>query len=128
MDSPRELAQLGDRLLDLVLCAREQRRLSPASARDASRPSATRQRHEPLLRAVVEVALDPAALGVGRGDDPAAGRAHLRELRAHLGRQALVLEHERGGGANGFDERRLVEQRRIVNRARRPLRRPPSPA
>ena len=49
------------------------------------------------------------------GDDPSAGRPHLRELCAHLGREALVLEHEPSRRANGFDECRLVEQRRIVN-------------
>ena len=35
---------------------------------------------EPLLGAVVEIALDADALGVGGGDDPPAGRAHLRQL------------------------------------------------
>ena len=38
-----------------------------------------RERHEPLLCAVVQVALDPAPLGVGRGDD---ARARVLELRA----------------------------------------------
>ena len=43
------------------------------------------QRDQPLLRAVVQVALDPAALGVGRGDDvgPAAGQ-RLDPLRQFL--------------------------------------------
>ena len=37
------------------------------------------------------------------------------ELRPHLCREALVLEHERRGRTDRFHERRLVEQRRIVN-------------
>ena len=63
----------------------------------------------------MEVALDPPPLGVRRGDDPGPRGAHLGELCAHLGRQAFVLEHEPGRRADGLDQRRLVEQRRIVN-------------
>ena len=55
------------------------------------------ERDEPLLGAVVEVALDPPPLGVGRGDDPAARRAYLGELGAHLGGETLVLEHQPRG-------------------------------
>ena len=45
-------------------------------------PQRERGRDEPLLRAVVEVALQPAALGVARLDDP---RARGGELVARLG-------------------------------------------
>ena len=68
-----------------------------------------------MLRPVVEVALDTATLGVGCGDDPAARCSHLRELRPHLCREALVLEHEPGCCTNLFHERGLIQQRRIVN-------------
>ena len=40
------------------------------------------QRDEVLLRAVVEVAFDPAALGVGRLDDAGTGLAELVGLAA----------------------------------------------
>ena len=49
-----------------------------------------RERHQPLLRAVVEVALDAAPLGVGRSDD---ARARVLEL-VHL-----CGEHRIGVGA-----------------------------
>ena len=114
MDSAGELAQLGDRLLDLVLRARKHVRARPRRP-GCREPERERERDEPLLGAVVEVALDSPPLGVGRGDDPGARRAHLGELRAHLGRQTLVLEHEPCRRSNGLHERRLVEQCRIVN-------------
>ena len=114
VDPAGELAQLGDRLLDLVLRAREHVRVGRVAARGRE-PERDGERDEPLLRAVVEVALDPPPLGVGRGDDPGPRRPHLGELRAHLGRQALVLEHEPRRRAHGLHERRLVEQRRIVD-------------
>ena len=114
MDATGELAQLGDRLLDLVLCARQHVRVGRVTA-GSREPERERERDEPLLRAVVEVALDPPLLGIGRGDDPRPRRPHLGELRAHLGRQTLVLEHEPGRRADGLHERRLVEQCRIVN-------------
>ena len=63
----------------------------------------------------MEVAFDPAPLRVGGRDDPAARRPHLRELRTHLCREALVLEHEPGCCTNRFHERGLIQQRRIVN-------------
>ena len=50
---------------------------------------------EPLLGAVVEVALEPPALGVARFDV----RARLRSLAARRLPQSLVLERERGRGA-----------------------------
>ena len=114
VDPAGELAQLGDRLLDLVLCARQHVRVGRVTT-GSREPEREGERDEPLLSAVVEVALDSPPLGIGRGDEPDARRPHLRELRAHLGRQTLVLQHEPGRRADGLHERRLVEQRRIVN-------------
>jgi hypothetical protein len=73
----RELAELGDRVHDLVLCARENVGCTwiGMGSFEAERE---RQCHQPLLRSVVEVALDAEALGVGRGDHPTAGRSYLR--------------------------------------------------
>ena len=52
-----------------------------------------------LLRAVVEVALEPPPLGVAGLDDARAGGAYLGELGAQLGLEARVLEREARGGA-----------------------------
>src|SRR5213078_2248298 len=53
---------------------RGRRRVSCALARQ---PQRERERDEPLLRAVVEVALEPAPLGVLRLDEPVPGGAEL---------------------------------------------------
>ena len=117
MDSARELPKLRDGALDLVLCARE--RLSGARVRlRGFEPERDRQGHEPLLGTVVEISLDPAALGIGGRDDAAARGAHLGELGPDLGRQPLVLEDEPRSRANRFDEPGLFEQRRIVDEHR----------
>ena len=68
MDSPREVAELGDCLLYLVLRAREDLGRCGIAARRLE-SERDRQGDEPLLRAIVQVALDPAALGVGGRDD-----------------------------------------------------------
>ena len=84
MDSLRELAQVGDRLGQLGRRGREQlvglgRRVAELPLRE---PQPHRQPDEALLRAVVEVPLEPPALGVA-GLDDAAPRG--RELVARLG-------------------------------------------
>ena len=87
MDAAGEVAQLDERLLGLAVRLADER---AGELRVLGRLRAAerhRQRDEPLLRAVVQVALDPAALGVGRGDH--AG-ARLLE-RADARRQALAL-------------------------------------
>ena len=92
----------------------------------AREPDADRERHEALLGAVVEVALEPAALGVGGRDDARARAAQLLELGAARRVQALVLEREpRGHG----DLRRPAPGRRAGpgdGRARRPRGRRPT--
>jgi hypothetical protein len=72
VDAAGQLAQLLDRELGLLARLRDQRRRALRIVVDARLGDAECHRHrdEPLLRAVVEVALDPPALGVGRGDDP----------------------------------------------------------
>ena len=114
VDSSGQLAQFGNRLLDFVLCAYEDGRRGRVSP-GTFEAECDGQCHEPLLRAVVEVPLDPPPFCVGGCDDPAARRAHLGELRTHLCRQTLVFEHEPGGCTNRLHECRLVEQRWIVD-------------
>ena len=117
MNSPGELAQLGDRLLDLVLRARQHIHIVRVTA-GSREAECDGEGDESLLRPVVEVALESAPLGICRGDEPDARCPHLGELRAHLGRQTLVLEHEPCRRSNGLHQRRLIEQRRIVNERR----------
>src|SRR5437016_12762982 len=78
-----------------------------------------RNRDEPLLRAVVQVALDPATLPVARLNDPVSRRHDLSELRSHLGTQSLVLDGHPGSRAGGADET-FVESR-VVDQGRQPF-------
>jgi hypothetical protein len=63
----------------------------------------------------VEVALEPAALGEADGDHPAALLAELGNLGRELGPQALLLEGQRCPGADGLDQLRLVQERRVMH-------------
>ena len=63
-----------------------------------------------MLRAVVQVALEPAALGVARLDGARTRGAKLLELRARLRLQALVVEREAGGGADLLEQPGIVAQ------------------
>ena len=74
MDAARELAQLPDRELRLLARLGDQPRRDRGIALELGlgEPERERQRDQPLLGAVVEVALDPPALGVGGVDDPLA--------------------------------------------------------
>ena len=62
-----------------------------------------RKPDEALLRAVVEVALEPAALGVTRFDD-AGARGEILQLSSGFGLQALVLERETRRRGDLLDE------------------------
>ena len=81
---------------------------SPSSA--AQQAERKREHDEPLLGAVVQVALEPLALGVARGDGPGACRSQLLELSARLGLQALAVEREARGGADVLEQLRVVAQ------------------
>ena len=71
MDPARELPQLLERLRELVAGARDQGlgRRGVATDVGADQPQLHGQGHQPLLRAIVQVALEPPPLGVARGDD-----------------------------------------------------------
>ena len=82
MDAAGELAQLPDRDLDLCRgLVRRRDRLGVRAAFPAEpgpqQAQRQRQRDEALLGAVVEVALQPAPLGVGRLEDPRPGASKL---------------------------------------------------
>ena len=118
VDAVRELAQLLDRDLELVGRRREQLvDLGVCFRAELAlrAPELERQRHEPLLRAVMEIALDPAALLVRRGDDARPRLLHRLELRPDLGMEARVHEREARRGGDRLDELRLLAQRRVVD-------------
>ena len=88
--------------------------------------SVQRQRDEPLLGAVVQVALQPPALLRAGLDDPGARGAQLLDAGAQLGLQALVLDRQAGGGRDrahssgllATASRRARSRRRAGPRAR----------
>ena len=92
MQPAGQLAQIRVRQVELLRGGGEQ--LLGRVGLHARDLQQVRDREQPLLRAVVEVAPDPAALGVGRLDHPSAGL---------LQRTRLVAALELGGGAGGED-------------------------
>ncbi len=92
--------------------------LSPSRALSIRRSSA--KRHELLLRAVVQVALDPPARVVGGLDDPQPRHPQLLHPRAQLGLQALVVDRQRGGGRGRGDELRRRVELGVVDDRRHP--------
>ncbi len=113
MNSVRELAKLGDRSAQLGLGLVEAPREFLVLIGFELRPQEAQREREPdqtLLGAVVEVAFQPAALGVARFDDASTRGAEILELRAHFGLETLVLEREARRGRNLLDELRIVEE------------------
>jgi hypothetical protein len=118
MDAVRELAQLVDGGLELTHGSRDdalELRGPPGRKLPLLDEQVERQRNEPLLRAVVEVALDAPSLGIRRGGDPRTGLAHVDERRPQLRLEAHVLERERRCGGDPLDEPRLLRERGVVD-------------
>ena len=130
VDAVREVAQLLHRFLEVEADLVEHRLgLLGIGVGDLAREAhAHRERDEVLLRAVVQVALDAAALGVGRLDDAGARRAELVGLAAHLVERLLqrgvelhVVQRE-ADLAGELGEREVVgfvERQRALRRAAR---------
>ena len=93
METVRELTQLGERLRQLFPGRCQQLLGRGGIGVDAGlrEPERDRKRHEPLLRAVVQVALDPPSGGIARLQDPRA-----RELE--LGLRQLAVGDVAGEG------------------------------
>ena len=127
VDAARELAQLGERERELLLGAVEQL-VGPVGVLvqlALGEPQRQRERDEPLLGAVVQVALQPPALLRAGLDDPGARGAQLLDAGAQLGLQALVLHREAGGGRDRAQQLGVLAA--ASRRARsRPTRRPSS--
>ena len=85
------------------------RRCGPRSS------AADRQRDQPLLGAVMEVALEPAARRVARLDQPGARGRRAPRPRLELRLQAFALERDVGGGGDELEQLRLVGERRVVD-------------
>ena len=81
------------------------------------------ERDEPLLRAVVEVALEQLPLTLRRLDDARAGAAELLEPGPQLGVEPGVLERDPGRGLHTFEQLGLIVERRVVDQRSRRARR-----
>ena len=112
VDAAGQLAQLAEAGLQLLDGRVEDLRHAfvPAGAH-ARRLQHHGQRDESRLGAVVQVALEPAALGIARLDEAGAGRAQLLQARLQLGVEvrdvaAQQPAQEREGHERGRDEGR----------------------
>ena len=120
VDASGERADLVERAVDLAAQLADQLRAAMVAAVDAlgGELELDPQRHEALLGAVVQVALDPAALVVGAGLDARARLAHLVEQHRGFLAEPAVVEREHGVRPCGVDEPVLVRQRVVrVGRA-----------
>ena len=151
MDAARELAQLAEAQPQLLLGLVEQAaQLALLGRADARGPQQQRERDQPRLCAVVEVALEPPPRGVAGGHEPGAGRPQLLHALLELGvevRDVAAQEpaeererHQRGGdergpvrgvahaGARHGDEQEGQQRADVDGRQLQPLERPrPAP-
>ena len=88
---------------------------SAPAARSRAIPRARLKRHQPLLRAVMQVAFQPAPFGVPGLHDPGPGGADLLQLGLHLGLQPGVLQRHAGRGSRQLDQLRLELQPLVVD-------------
>jgi hypothetical protein len=89
------------------LCRGEPSSVRVRAARQADRHREARER---LLRAVVEVPLEPPPLGVRRTHDRGARGAQPIELGALLGLEALMVDRQPGRAAQFLDQPRIVQE------------------
>jgi len=118
VNAPGEFAQLAGRCGQIRGAVRQQGAgfgIGCAAQALLGQPQRQRRDHQPLLHAVVQVALQPAAFGVGGGHDPAAGGPYLGQLRSYLGGQALVLQRQPGRRGHGVQHVCVFPQRLVVH-------------
>ena len=119
MEAVRHVPQLGEGGADLLA-----RVVQPSHRRGVRAQPAfqkcelERQRDESLLRPVVQVALQPLALGLSRLDDAGARTLQLLQVRLQLGVQLAVLQCDAGRCADRRQQVRLVVQRGVVQQGR----------
>ena len=116
VDAVREVAQLLHRLLEVGADLVEHRLglLGIVVGELAREPHAHRERDEVLLRAVVQVALDRAPLGVAGLDDACARGAQLVGLAAHLVERLLKRRVELDVVQRETDLARELGERLVV--------------
>ena len=78
-------------------------------------PERQRQGEEPLLDAVVQVALDPSSLRVAALDDAGTGRTDLLQLAAELPVETAVVHDQSHHGDAGREQRRVLRERPVVH-------------
>ena len=115
MDPAREVAQLGEREIDLALRDVQLRPRIRVGQAALEQLQVERQRHQPLLGAVVQVALEALALLLPLLDHPRTRAAHLLQARAQVDVQLRVLERDSGGSRHRGEQLRLVQQRPVVH-------------
>ena len=117
MDAAGQLAQLRQRLGQLrARGAHEQLGLRRVAADlPLDQRELQRQRDQPLLGAVVQVALDAPPLRVGGRDDALARGLQLGQPRGDLGVQLPVLQRHPGRHPDRLDELGVVLERPVVD-------------
>jgi hypothetical protein len=99
IDPMGQVAELAGCLLGLLNRGGEDRLqlwYTRRGGRAPRQPQLIRQGEQPLLRAVVEIALKPAAFGVARPHDPGPGRAKILQLGQDPGLESFVVHREPG--------------------------------
>ncbi len=81
-------------------------------------PELEREGDQPLLGAVVEIALEPGALPLTGLEHAPARAPQLFEARLELGVQLPVLERQPRRSADGLEQLRLVAERPVVHQGR----------
>ena len=114
-------AQVGDRGADLADRSVERRVDRQRAARQRALDPAQHdaERDEPLLRAVVQVALDPPPLGVPGLGDPRARGLDLGELQPQLDAQPRELDRDRGRVDHRAQQVGPLGELRVVQEHRR---------
>jgi hypothetical protein len=122
MDPARELAQLLERLVELLAHLDDVLRGCVGIGMDLrfDQTQVERDRDEPLLGAVMEIPLESAALGVAGRHDASARLAQIVHVRLQLGVEAAVLESQSGGRSHRLEQLGGVAKRRIVDDRRDP--------
>src|SRR4051812_39709577 len=116
MDPARQLPQLREGRLRLCRGFVETERDGGIAVRSklaSGEPQGKGQRHESLLRAIVEIALESLSLGVARCNDSRPRGADLLELRLHFSVEPVILDGESQRARNRCYETRIIEQRGI---------------
>src|SRR5207247_3067531 len=108
MNAARELPQLEASRLEVA----------PDVVKGVGVGEQVRNMSKPPLRALAQLALEPAALGIGGVDDPPPRLVHLRDPSAHLGLEPCVGDREPRRRGDRRDDTGTVENGRVVNEGR----------